>query len=239
MSKIKQLIIIIITALVTSFFLIESLGKTLNTQLYNYVNMESKRLVTNVITYSINEILEENLTEDLFTITKNTNNEIELLDYNTQEVNRILKIINQTIQKKLINLEEGNIEDFIISDSFKRGKFKAIKSGVICEIPLGTLKKNPLYSNFGPSIPIKMSFLGSINSNINTKITPYGFNSLVLEVSINVEIEEIITMPTSSKINKIKVTEPLTLKVIQGIIPEYYYLKGLEKGSFESKIENE
>lgn len=239
MSKIKQLTIIIITALVTSFFLIESLGKTLNTQLYNYVNMESKRLVTNVITYSINEILEENLTEDLFTITKNSNNEIELLDYNTQEVNRILKIINQTIQKKLINLEEGNIEDFIISDSFKRGKFKSIKSGVICEIPLGTLKKNPLYSNFGPSIPIKMSFLGSINSNINTKITPYGFNSLVLEVSINVEIEEIITMPTSSKINKIKVTEPLTLKIIQGIIPEYYYLKGLEKGSFESTIENE
>lgn len=238
MTKKRKITLILLAALITSFFLIESLGKILNTQLYKYVNAESKRLASNVVNYSINEIIEDNLTEELFVITKNKQNEIELLDYNTKEVNRILKVINQNIQKKLVNLEEGNIENYVISDSLKRGRLKNIKSGVICEIPLGSLKNNPFYSNFGPNIPIKMSFLGSINSRINTKITPYGFNSLVLEVTIQVEIEERITMPTASKISKIKIEAPLTLKIIQGIIPEYYYIKGIEKGSTEYVTES-
>ena len=239
MNNLKKITISLVTALITSFFLIENLGKILSKQLHNYVNIESKRLVTNIVTYSVNEILEENLTENLFIIKKNKQNEIEMIDYNTKEVNRILKILNQTIQSKFINLEEGNIEEFIISDTFKSGNLKKIKKGVICEVPLGTLRNNPFYSNFGPTIPIKLSFFGSITSNINTKITPYGFNSLALEVFINIEIEERISMPTSSKVNKIKVTAPLSLKIIQGIIPEYYYIKGIEKGSFETTTETE
>lgn len=231
MNKRKQFLIIIIFAFISSFFLLEILGKSLNKQLYKYVNAESKRLASNVVNYSINEIMEENLEKDLFTITKNKQNEVEMLDYNTKEVNRILKVVNKSIQENLLKLEEGNIQDFVIAETFKNGEFKNTKSGVICEVPLGSLKKNAFYSNFGPNIPIRMSFLGSVRSNINTKITPYGFNSLVVEVTIHIEIEERITMPTSSKISILEVDVPLTLKVIQGIIPEYYYTKGLEKSS--------
>lgn len=231
MSKIKKLVVIIIIAIFTSFFLLAHLGKVLNEQLYNYVNTESKRIVSNVVNYSINEIIEENIEEDLFEITKNQQGEIELLDYNTKEVNRLLKIINQSIQQELIKLEEGKIKDYVVAENFKQGKFKNVKSGIICEIPMGSLRNNAFYSNFGPNIPIRMSFLSSIKSYINTKITPYGFNSLVLEVNVYIEIEERITMPTSSKISTLKIESPLTLKIIQGVIPEYYYTKGLEKSS--------
>lgn len=231
MTKSKQFIIIITIAVLSSLVLIGYTGKKLNKQLYKYVNVESKRIVSNVVNYSINEIIAENMLEDLFEITKNDRGEIEILDYNTKEVNNLLKIVNQTIQKELINLEEGKVTDYVIAETFKKGKFKNVKSGIICEIPLGVLKNNAFYSNFGPNIPIRMSFLGSINSYINTKITSYGLNSLVLEVNLYVEIEERITMPTSSKISTLKIKSPLTLKVLQGIIPEYYYTKGLEKTS--------
>lgn len=231
MTKSKQFIIIITIAVISSLVLIGYTGKKLNKQLYKYVNVESKRIVSNVVNYSINEIIAENMLEDLFEITKNDRGEIEILDYNTKEVNNLLKIVNQTIQKELINLEEGKVTDYVIAETFKKGKFKNVKSGIICEIPLGVLKNNAFYSNFGPNIPIRMSFLGSINSYINTKITSYGLNSLVLEVNLYVEIEERITMPTSSKISTLKIKSPLTLKVLQGIIPEYYYTKGLEKTS--------
>lgn len=231
MTKSKQFIIIITIAVISSLVLIGYTGKKLNKQLYKYVNVESKRIVSNVVNYSINEIIAENMLEDLFEITKNDRGEIEILDYNTKEVNNLLKIVNQTIQKELINLEEGKVTDYVIAETFKKGKFKNVKSGIICEIPLGVLKNNAFYSNFGLNIPIRMSFLGSINSYINTKITSYGLNSLVLEVNLYVEIEERITMPTSSKISTLKIKSPLTLKVLQGIIPEYYYTKGLEKTS--------
>lgn len=235
MTKKNKFLVIMLLSIISSFFLIEMYGKTLNKQLQNYVNIESERIIKNVVSSSINELLEKNLSEDLFVIKKNSRDEIELLDYNTKEVNRILKEINKSIQLKLLDLEEGNIENYIIAETFKGSKFRNIKSGVICEIPLGTLKKNALLSNFGPNIPIKMSFLGSVTSNINTKITPYGFNSLVIEVSLQTEIKQTITMPISSKTKTTKITSPLTIKVIQGLIPEYYYKNGLEKGTTQVK----
>ena len=231
MNNYKKLLLIVLTALIISFFLLGYMGKQLNNQLYNYVNYESKRMISNVVNYSINEIIEKNVSDNLFTITKNSHGEIELLDYKTKEVNKLLKIINQKVQQELILLEEGKIDKYVVAESFKKGKFKNIKSGIICEIPLGSLKKNALYANFGPSIPIRMSFLSSIKSYVNTKVTEYGFNSLVLEVNLHIEIEEKVTLPTSSKVSTLKIKAPLTLKVIQGIIPEYYYTKGLEKSS--------
>lgn len=239
MTNLKKIIILFLVALITSFFLIENLGKKLSKQLNNYVNIESKRLITNIITYSINEILEESLTENLFIVKKNNQNEIEQIDYNTKEVNRILKVLNQTIQSKFIKLEEGNIEEFIISGTFKKGNLQKTKNGIICEIPIGSLRNNPFYSNFGPIIPVRLSFFGSINSKLDTKITTYGFNSLVVEIFVNVEIEERISMPMSSKVNKVNITAPLSLKIIQGIIPEYYYTKGIEKGGFENTTQIE
>lgn len=231
MNKIKVFIVIFIFSVISSFFLLYEMGNKLNKKIYNYINLESSRLVSNVVNYSINQIVEENIKDDIFEITKNKRGEVEILDYDTKEVNRLLKIINQSVQKELIQLEEGNIQEYVISESFKQGKFKNIKSGIICEIPLGILKENILLSNFGPYIPIRMSFLGSLRSYINTKITSYGFNSLVLEANIHIEIDEKVTMPTSSKISTLKIKVPLTLKIIQGIIPEYYYTKGIEKTS--------
>ena len=225
----KKILILIVLAWLTSIITINNIGKKLNVSLLKYVNIESKRIVNNIVTYTINETIANNSTDDLFEITKNTRGEIELLDYNTKEVNKILKIINQSIIEKLKSLEEGNVNDFYIAEQLKRGKFKSIKSGIICEVPIGSSKNNVLYANFGPYIPIKMSFLGSVNSYITTKIDSYGFNSVYIEVTLNIEVEEMISLPTSSNVSTITLKSPLTMKIIQGIIPEYYYTKGLEK----------
>lgn len=237
MNKKNKFLILFICSLLSSFFLLEFLGEKLTISLYNYVNIESKRLVSNIVNSSVNDIISENLTEELFVISKNKQNEIEVLDYNTKQVNIILKKITENIQTKLLLLEEGKIENFDIATTFKHGKLKFSKGGVICEIPIGSLKKNAFYSNFGPVVPIRMTFLGNISSNIDTKITPYGFNSLVVEVYVHIEIEEYIIMPTSSKKSIIKIDAPLTLKIIQGIVPEYYYQEGIKKssGQYSSK----
>ena len=231
MNKKNKFLILLILSIFSSFFLLEFLGNKLTTSLYNYVNIESKRIVSNIVNSSVNEIISSNLTEELFIITKNQQNEIELLDYNTKQVNIILKKVTDNIQAKLLLLEEGRIENFDIANTFKYGKLKFTKGGVICEITLGSLKKNAFFSNFGPIVPIRMTFLGDIVSNIDTKITPYGFNSLVVEISLHVEIEEHIIMPTTSKKSTITIDAPLTLKIIQGIVPEYYYQEGIKKSS--------
>lgn len=229
MKIIKKLIIILFIAWLTALLIINYLGKKLNISLLNYVNVESKRIASNVVNSTLNHTIATIAEDDLFEITKNSRGEIELLDYKTKEVNQLLKEVTENILKILQELENGTSTTPFLSEQFKRGRFTNAKSGIICEVPLGTTKRNVLYANFGPYIPIRMSFLGNVNSYITTNIEAYGFNSVFIEVIIHVEIEELITLPTTSQISKIEIKAPITMKIIQGIIPEYYYIKGLEK----------
>ena len=104
----------------------------------------------------------------------------------------------------------------------KEGKYKKIKRGVLCELPLNVLKNNITLSNIGPTIPIKLSFSGNVKTKTKTTTKNYGINNIVVEVIVVVEINEQITMPTSSKETTLTIEAPLVLKIIQGKVPEYY-----------------
>lgn len=220
----------LIAVIVSSFFLLLLLGKRSSDALYNYINAETKRFTSNVINSVVNDTISEDIENELFTTQKNTKGEIETLDYDTKKVNKILSSITNKIQKRLTNLEEGDLKNLRISDNFKLKNNNSLKNGILCKVPMGSLRGNTLLINLGPNIPLKISFIGQVQSNLNTKITNYGINNLVLQVDVQVEIEQYITMPIMSKKSTLKITAPLTIKIIQGVVPNYY-LTGLEKNS--------
>ena len=222
MRKIKLIILLFILSLVTSFILIDYIGSKFNNILYKYVNVEVKRFTNNIVNTSVNNVILANNTDDLFIINKNQKQELETIDINTKLVNKILREVNLNIMNKIQMLEEGNIKNLDISDIFKTGKYKKIKNGVLCELPLSLLKNNVTLSNIGPSIPIKLSFSGNVKSKTETKINSYGINNLVIEIIILVEINEQITMPTSSNEITLIIEAPLIVKIIQGKVPDYF-----------------
>lgn len=230
MTPKKFLIWLLIATFLTSFFLLSIMGSRLSPILYRYVNVEAKRFASNIVNSAVNDTISENITEDLFEINKNAKEEVEILTYNTKKVNELLSKITQKIQTRLLHLEEGDLEKLSISDNFKTGKFTKIKGGVLCEIPMGAIRGNSMFVNLGPIIPIRMSFLGQVQSNLKTKVTNYGINNLVIEITVHVEVEEQITMPTMSKSSTIKIDAPLTIKIIQGVVPNYY-VSGFERNS--------
>ena len=217
MNKIKIFFFILISTAIISVFLLSILGKRLSPILARYVNVEAKRFASNIINTSVNDTIEEKITDDLFNLSKTEDGKIEILDYNTKKVNSILSSINTKIQKKLLNLEDGQIANMPISSGFKVEKI--LKNGIVCKVPMGSLRKNSLFVNVGPSIPIKMVFIGQVESSLNTKIREYGINYLVVEINVNVVVEEQIIMPAMSKRETLNLEAPLTLKIIQGEIP--------------------
>lgn len=190
--------------------------------LAKYIELEAERIVSNIVTSSVNELIKDNFAKEMLVITKNNDKEIKYISYNTKEVNNLLNVVNKDIQKKLLDLEEGKTTDLLISHNLKKGSFKKIKKGVIYEVPFGSIRNSVLFGNLGPSIPIRMSFVGQINSNFRTKINNYGINNLVIEAFISTEIIEQSTMPLSSKRKKINVEIPISVEIIQGNIPNYY-----------------
>lgn len=222
MNKIKCLFWLTMLSVGLSFFLLQVIGQRLTPILSRYVNIEANRFANNIVNSIVNEIIIDNYEENLFEISQNASGEIEMLDYNTKKVNKLLLEINEVVQQKLINLEEGKIEELEISNNFKLTNLKKTKNGVLCEIPLGTLKGNTLFANIGPNIPIRLSFIGQVQSNLETKITSYGINNIVIETNVIVEVEERITMPTTSENSVVIIKAPLTVKIIKGTVPNYY-----------------
>lgn len=216
------MVICFLVSFFMSIFFLFILGEKVNPIFVNYLSGEVERITSNVVDSALNDLLTTEINDSLFSITRNDKNEVEMIDYNTDKVNSLLKDINQIIYLKLYNLEEGNIDEFLLSSSLLGSNYQFIDSGIVCEIPLGSLTGNGFLTNLGPIIPVKMSFLGQVSSNLETKVTSYGINNLLLEVYIQVEVKEKISLPKSSDITTIKVEAPLSIKVISGVVPDYY-----------------
>ena len=123
---------------VCSFFLLKFIDTNISPMLDKYINMESERIVTGIVTNSVNGLIKDNFT-DYLEITKNDKDDIKYITYNTKEVNSLLEVINKSIQEKLIELEEGKTTNLNIATNLKRGNFNKVKRGVVYEIPFGSL----------------------------------------------------------------------------------------------------
>lgn len=230
MKKLKIIVWIIIIAFSFSFFLIFLLSKKVNPIILRYSTVEAKRFGVYAINSALDQKFLKKLDSNIFDTTFNEKNEIQMIDFKSKKVNELLELTTNKIQKKLIELENGNVDRIELSNTFKGMRFKDIKSGVVCEIPMGALFTNSIIANNGPVFPVKLNFIGDVIANLNTKVENYGINSIFLEVTIHVEVEERVTMPQFTNSSKITVDIPLTVKVIQGTIPNYY-LSSLEKKS--------
>lgn len=67
-------------------------------------------------------------------------------------------------------------------------------------------------------------------THLKTEVKSYGINSVYLTSSIQIEVRERITMPSRTKEVVVKTEVPLSIKVVQGSIPDYY-LNSLTKDS--------
>lgn len=222
MKKLKLILEIVFLAFLISVVFVLCIGKKLNPTIRNYSTVEAKRFGTFIINYSLDKDFLKSLNGDIFETTNNNKGEIQMIDFKTKEVNEVLEKAAAKVQKQLIDLENGNIDNMNIADTFKGLRYEKIKNGVVCELPMGVVFSNVLFSNSGPIIPIKFNFIGQVLTNLNTKVETYGINSVYIEVKLHIEITELITMPLKTEEVKIETDVPLTIKVIQGSIPNYY-----------------
>ena len=223
MNKRNITIFLIIITTVLSYYNVIKIGKKISPGIIKYANIEAKRIATLVINESVNEVIDKtDIDKNLLNLTKNDDNEIQLIDFNTQNVNLLLKEVSETVQEKILKLENGEDANLPVGNSIKGTMFKNIRSGIVCEIKGGSLFGETLLANTGPSIPIRLSFIGEVLTSIRTNIKSYGLNNAYLEVDVEVKITERITMPISTKDVTIKKNIPIAMKVIQGRVPSYY-----------------
>lgn len=198
-------IMLIVMSIVMSLVALKYFSVRANTVLLPMAEGKLRKIVSTIINSSTN-----NLTFDssLFTMDKDQNNEIRMINYNSYEVTKLINEVTCNIEMELDKLNEN--------------KGSELDKYVISEVPFGSIFNSSFLRGLGPKIPLKAEMVGSIVSNIETEVKPYGINNAYVETRIFLEVTAIIYLPFVSKEIKISNIIPISINIVQGSVPQGY-----------------
>ena len=204
-------IIIVIISLIVSFFVINYFSSKVNEVLLPMAESKTRKVVTMIINAACDE---EKISNNLYEINKDNNNEIKMITYNSFEVTKLINNVTSNIEKMISDIENNRMDYY--------GDIDVGEGGVIAEIPFGVIFGNSLFSNIGPKIKLRLNLLGDITSNIETEVKPYGINNAYVELRIRLEVTARVVLPFASEKIIISNVIPLSMNIVQGSIPESY-----------------
>ena len=236
-QKINFVIFIVIILIIMIVLILNFISLKVNPVLLDYAQMEARKIASIIINDAVNQKITNDIDiEELFIITRDTNNEVKTIDFNPIIVNQILTETTILVQSNLRYLEQGKVDMLnLMNNALIDYNQDKLKQGIIYEIPSGVIFGNSFLANIGPKIPVKFSLVGDIVGYINTNVTDYGINNALIEVNIVLELSEQVILPFVSEKITIDTTIPVALKLIQGSVPNYY-LNGLNSPSFALPI---
>ncbi|MDD2435405.1 MAG: sporulation protein YunB [Bacilli bacterium] len=235
--NINKILIIFILVFITIVIVFNYINHKISPILLNYAEVETKKIASLIISKAINQEVSESLDVDkLFIISKDDKGEISTIDFDPVIVNKFLLQAINTVQTNLKNLENGNIDEINLGENVLLNYDQEnLKKGVFFEMPMGVVFNNVLLANVGPKIPVRFRLIGDIIANIESKVTNYGINNALIEVTIKLVLNERVILPVTSKSITVFVNIPIALKIIQGTVPNYYF-NGLNNSSPILKI---
>lgn len=144
--------------------------------------------------------------EDISNVIRDDQGNIEMIQLNIVNVNKITSDVAVEIQKRLDNYKN---EDF----SLKLGTFTGLKT----------------LSGRGPDIPILISTVGNVRTDLTSEFSQAGINQTLHRIYLNVECSVTILSPFNNLEETISNKVLLAEAVIVGDVPETYYnFEGVE-----------
>lgn len=198
-------------SLICSFIIINYIAKKCDEILLPIAESKTRKVVTMIINSACDEGI---IGDNLYNINKNSNNEISMVTYNSFEVTKLINIVTSSVENKLKDFENNEMNYY--------GEDRDFENGVIAEIPFGVIFGNSLLRNFGPKIKLRLNLLGDIMSNVETEVKPYGINNAYVEVRIHLEVTARIVLPFVTEKVVISNVIPISMNIVQGTVPDGY-----------------
>lgn len=164
---------------------------------------------------NINYDLLKNDLKDIIIINKNNEGEILYVSYDLNQAYYALEVVTEELETKIGELESGLINTQ--SDNIINGK-----KGIMLSVPLFIGSNNIFLSNLGPNIYIPIKFVGSLLTNIKTKITDYGLNNALVEIYVTISIKSNLISPMVNDYIKTDYDCLIASTIINGRVPTVY-----------------
>lgn len=216
---------IIIFLIIFLTFLFSFFNTKVTPILLSYAESKATKIATLLITQAVNDKVFHTMDiEDIVITSKDNTGIVKEVDINPIFVNKLLNMITNYVQEYIEKVENGNIDSLGVTETiFSDYDIHKLRQGIIYEIPSGVIFSNSLLSNLGPKIPVRISLVGDVTSDIKTNLTNYGINNAFLEVIVYVEVSMKVLLPFASKTVNASTNIPVVMKLIEGEVPEFYY----------------
>lgn len=211
----KKYLMIILSILTIFSIFISYLYIRCIPRLKEYGKFEIERLNQLIITHSTTD----SHYDDLLIIERNADDEIDLLEFDMVKVNQLATQIVLELENIYTAIEEGHYQ--AKDDSYYEKRIENIaRSGIISNISISTLINVP--SLFSPSIAICYKHLSSISSSVNKSIENYGINHVIVELSIEINMNLTMIYPFFEQYDSYTITIPILLEIFPGQVPLIY-----------------
>lgn len=212
--KFSIVIILFLIIFILAIMIVKVVSDKIAPLVMDYSISEMKRITSIIINRSINsDILNKIDMNKLFIITKGDNDEVMTISLDSIIVNKITDNISDACEDNLRLMEEGKYQE--LKNKFNIGEEYFL-------VPSGIISKNTLLNSIGPKIPINLKMIGNVTSGLKTEVKEYGINNSLITISVEITVEMMVILPFSSDYVSITNLVPISIKLIQGKVPQIY-----------------
>ena len=210
-QKIVKIFIIMVIAFSTVKIVLDAILPIFDTLCKD----NAKSIATIIANEEATNVMKEHTYDELFTLEKDKDGNITMIKSNIIAINEIISDVAVKIQNTINQRGRENIE-----------------------IALGSFTGFKLLSGKGPGVPIKISSIGNVETDLRSEFSEKGINQTLHRVYLQVDCEVSILTPYNSITEKVSNQVLLIENVIVGKIPSTYYnLEGFDSNSALEIIE--
>lgn len=176
---------------------------------------KAKSIATIISNNEATNVMKDHTYDELFTIEKDNDGNITMIKSNVIQMNEIISDVAVKIQNSINERGRENIK-----------------------ITIGSFTGSKLLSGRGPGIPIKISSIGNVETDLRSEFSAQGINQTLHRLYLQVDCEVSILTPYNTISEKVSNQVLLIENVIVGKIPNTYYnLDGIDSSNVLDIIE--
>ena len=210
-QKIAKIFIIMVIAFSTVKIVLDAISPIFNALCED----KAKSIATIISNNEATNVMKDHTYDELFTIEKDNDGNITMIKSNVIQMNEIISDVAVKIQNSINERGKENIK-----------------------ITIGSFTGSKLLSGRGPEIPIKISSIGNVETDLRSEFSAQGINQTLHRVYLQVDCEVSILTPYNTISEKVSNQVLLIENVIVGKIPNTYYnLDGIDSSNVLDIIE--
>ena len=176
---------------------------------------KAKSIATIISNNEATNVMKDHTYDELFTIEKDNDGNITMIKSNVIQINEIISDVAVKIQNSINERGKENIK-----------------------ITIGSFTGSKLLSGRGPGIPIKISSIGNVETDLRSEFSAQGINQTLHRVYLQVDCEVSVLTPYNTISENVSNQVLLIENVIVGKIPNTYYnLDGIDSSNVLDIIE--